>query len=705
MNSIPLLKSIDYKDPSLNWNIDVSSELEKYLSAIELFDEDISCSQNIEVGSSNQQNNNQGNYYQLFNFVEAALIIQNSTSLYSKKIEHLHSLVYETFNLLSTGKSRQNDAVNSINSGDNTIMNNDNTNKTSNSEKNILLMSMSDILSVPIELLQPGKNINMHYDQYNKGKYVDEDTLKYSSYSSYIGISNLGNNISLPQYRIDQNTNALFLDETDLSHFLFEFENLDENLCINNIFNHENDDYNDVEAEYENNPSRNIDFSFSEVMDNNDAQNIELNDCFDYNSGNIHSENVDNYNNLMSMDDSNNDYYSNYENNKGDENLEITSGKSAVKYDSNVFRKRIPKEDFLSHLDEHIKVGKEKPLKLSKTYKNPSKLYTISLENIVNKNNLINFIDDVNMISYILGENNVDGAKYENNTVPYFNDLKLPKLNIEKLFISYDNQDNNYLRSLENEFTTCANNWRKYHAKSYFNQLDKNSNSFDNKEYPADTMEIEYNSYVDDIEVDDILVSDKIDDTQQVENNEISICEQDLSIGISDYDYINNSENNNNNEQYMKIEDINELDENTSELHEKINMWSEHVEPLLQAQKDRPEFNIYEEGKKIISNIMEEDDIQGPINFDKLTKGQKKWQVCRSFLATLMLANNKEIEIIDNENIFSVKLADKEKDDATEVTEIDGKVAKISYPKKKKTKSDGNLENNPIEVNKKKKRC
>ncbi|KAH7649268.1 hypothetical protein FG379_001625 [Cryptosporidium bovis] len=704
MNSIPLLKSIDYKDPSLNWNIDVSSELEKYLSAIELLDEDISCSQNTEVGSNNQQNNNQGNYHQLFNFVEAALIIQNSTSLYSKKIEHLHSLVYETFNLLSTGKSRQNDAVNSINSGDNT-MNNDNTNKTSNSEKNILLMSMSDILSVPIELLQPGKNINMQYDQYNKGKYVDEDTLKYSSYSSYIGISNLGNNISLPQYRIDQNTNALFLDETDLSHFLFEFENVDENLCINDIFNHENDDYNDIEGEYENNSARNIDFCFSEVMNNNDAQNIELNDCFDHNSGDIHSENMDNDNNLMSRDDANNDYHSNYESNNGDENLEIASGKSAVKYDSNVFRKKIPKEDFWSHLDEHIKVGKEKPLKLSKTYKNPSKLYTISLENIINKNNLINFIDDRNMISYILGENNVDGAKYENNTVPYFNDLKLPKLNIEKLFISYDNQENNYLRSLENEFTTCANDWRKYHAKSYFNQLDKNSNSFDNKEYPVDTMEIEYNSYVDGIEVDDILVSDKADDTQQVENNEISISEQDLSIGISDYDYVNNSENNNNNsEQYMKIEDSNKLDEDISELHEKINIWSEHVEPLLQAQKDRPEFNIYEEGKKIINNIMEEDDIQGPINFDKLTKGQKKWQVCRSFLATLMLANNKEIEIIDNENIFSVKLADKEKDDTTEVTEIDGKVTKISYPKKKKTKSDGNLENNPIEVNKKKKR-
>ncbi|KAH8741951.1 hypothetical protein FG386_002326 [Cryptosporidium ryanae] len=709
MDSIPLLKSIDYKDPSLNWNIDVSAELEKYLSAIELFDEDISYSQNIEVGNNSQQgsNNNQGNYHQLFNFVEAALIIQNSTSLYSRKIEHLHSLVYETFNLLSTGKSQQNDAIKGINNGENATSTNDNSNKSSNLEKNVFLMSMLDVLSVPIELLQPGRNINMQLDQYNKSKCVDDSALRCSSYSSYIGISNLGNSISLPQYRIDQNTNALFLDEADLGHFSSQLANEDRNMYINNMFVQEDEDHTEIENGDYNHLSESL--SFDPLKNNDDNRNGELNAYFDYNSATLYGDNTDNDGDFTGMNDGNCDYDLRYSDVKSEKNL-VTCGKLKVKSDNNVFRKRIPKEDFWLHLDEHMKIGKDKPLKESKTHKNPSKLYTISLESLINKLDLIDFIDEKGMTSYILGEYCVDSVKFENEVVPYFNDLKIPKLNVEKLSSSFDCQNNNYLRSLEGEFTACANEWRKYHARSNFSQLERknpNNNSTHGKNYVENEIELEYSNYMDGIEADDILAPDQIEDVQHGENNETSFGEQNGENGeINDYYRLNENENTTdiNNEHYIGTEGGDESYEDASELHEKINIWSEHVEPLLRMQKNRPEFNIYEEGKKIISDIISKNDTISPIDFNKLTKGQQRWQVCRSFLATLMLANSKEVEIIDSESVFSVMLTSKNNDDDVELSESNNKVTKVSYPKKKKPKNNENIGNVQIHVNKKKKR-
>lgn len=39
-----------------------------------------------------------------FNFAEAALLIQGSACIYSKKVEYLYRLVYETLDLLASKK-------------------------------------------------------------------------------------------------------------------------------------------------------------------------------------------------------------------------------------------------------------------------------------------------------------------------------------------------------------------------------------------------------------------------------------------------------------------------------------------------------------------------------------------------------------------------------------------------------------------------
>jgi condensin-2 complex subunit H2 len=65
------------RDLSKVWNIEIADELEKYI------DEVSSLSFQSEVGSRK------------FNFAEAALLIQGSTAIYSRKVEQLYALVYQ----------------------------------------------------------------------------------------------------------------------------------------------------------------------------------------------------------------------------------------------------------------------------------------------------------------------------------------------------------------------------------------------------------------------------------------------------------------------------------------------------------------------------------------------------------------------------------------------------------------------------------
>ena len=67
------------RDLAQNWSIDIAQELEEYLSELE----------NITISFED------GN---TLNFAEAALLIQGSACVYSKKVEHLYALVYNTLN-------------------------------------------------------------------------------------------------------------------------------------------------------------------------------------------------------------------------------------------------------------------------------------------------------------------------------------------------------------------------------------------------------------------------------------------------------------------------------------------------------------------------------------------------------------------------------------------------------------------------------
>ncbi|KAI6661543.1 Condensin-2 complex subunit H2-like isoform X3 [Oopsacas minuta] len=74
------------RDLSENWNIDLASQLEEYLEEIE----------QVEITFDNGKTK--------IDFIEAALLIQGSTQVFSRKVEYLYSLVVQTLELLTNQK-------------------------------------------------------------------------------------------------------------------------------------------------------------------------------------------------------------------------------------------------------------------------------------------------------------------------------------------------------------------------------------------------------------------------------------------------------------------------------------------------------------------------------------------------------------------------------------------------------------------------
>ncbi|KAJ1606302.1 hypothetical protein OIY81_3242 [Cryptosporidium canis] len=680
MENIPLLKSIENKDPSLNWNIDVSAELEKYLSAIELLDDDVNYGQNSEISeygqNSEQANGSNGGYMQLFNFVEAALIIQNSTSLYSKKIEHLHSLVFDTFHLLSTGKSQISDGK--AGGNDDADTSSQLPNKSNIVDKSRAFL-MSNIASVPIELLQPGKNINLSSEQTGHSSSSDDISAKYSSYSSYIGVSSLGSSISLPQYRIDTSSNTLFLDEADLCYFSSSTPKPEQE-CLGDILTEERES-----DQFQENGQ---DLEVREAYGDQDLD-AEANDDSEFIGASLEGmDAMESQDFIGDLDNTENNFVDNIDEKGGVQSARAATG----------CRKSRSVDDYWVFMDEHIKLGKDKPLKPGRTYKVPSKNYALSLESLSQKEDILNFTDVYSLISYFMGFTEIDGDKFKSGTqrLPYFSDLKPPKLNIEKLS-ALDHSDDEFMRSLEPDFNESTSSWKKYHSKIFFSGMDRRK-----RETLGSASEHEGNlqepSEFNEIEMGDLSENDvEIEHTQDVAYGQELSVDQVAEQAQYDGGLLEDADNQDipivNSQGVAEIIDF---EQELSELHSRINLWTGHVEPLLRAQSSRPEFDIHVEGRKIIDRMKEADAIGRPVKFEDVTSGLSKWQVCRSFLAALMLSNNREIDILekspDNEgdgaDFFSIKLLDESEKNRMDANIEKVSTARLDFPKKKKTKKD-----------------
>lgn len=87
-----------------NWHIDIASELEEYLSELEHIRIQFEPSQ---LSQSQSQSQSSAGLRSL-NFAQAALLIQGSACIYSRKVEYLYALLYQTLDvLISSRRSKQ----------------------------------------------------------------------------------------------------------------------------------------------------------------------------------------------------------------------------------------------------------------------------------------------------------------------------------------------------------------------------------------------------------------------------------------------------------------------------------------------------------------------------------------------------------------------------------------------------------------------
>jgi condensin-2 complex subunit H2 len=109
-----------------------------------------------------------------------------------------------------------------------------------------------------------------------------------------------------------------------------------------------------------------------------------------------------------------------------------------------------------------------------------------------------------------------------------------------------------------------------------------------------------------------------------------------------------------------------------TKLSRRVDTWQQHLEPLLVEQDSRKPFDIHEYGRGILKgalrflqpadqmrlrqakskeNCMSSDDVDGPcasdpVSFSKITAGKERYDVCRMFLASLQLANSGNVTLL-----------------------------------------------------------
>ena len=120
------------KDIAANWDIDIADSLTEYLEELE------SLRISIDGGKSN------------LNFAEAALLIQGSTAVYSKKVEYLHQLVLQSLEYITSKKGTNN-----------TSTSNPSKSSKSMDDDDILLFDKDASFLLLDHIVEEGHNINL----------------------------------------------------------------------------------------------------------------------------------------------------------------------------------------------------------------------------------------------------------------------------------------------------------------------------------------------------------------------------------------------------------------------------------------------------------------------------------------------------------------------------------------------------------------
>jgi condensin-2 complex subunit H2 len=90
-----------------------------------------------------------------------------------------------------------------------------------------------------------------------------------------------------------------------------------------------------------------------------------------------------------------------------------------------------------------------------------------------------------------------------------------------------------------------------------------------------------------------------------------------------------------------------------TKLSERVDQWQSKLRPILDADEQRPVFDIHQYGKAIIQDIQKTfaNTNQNKVGFADVTRNCPRYEVCRRFLASLSLVNSGNIRLVDGPDV------------------------------------------------------
>eukprot|EP00917_Polyrhabdina_sp_WS-2016_P024426 GHVP01052880.1.p1 GENE.GHVP01052880.1~~GHVP01052880.1.p1 ORF type:complete len:658 (+),score=132.46 GHVP01052880.1:1400-3373(+) len=629
------------KDLAQNWNIDVGAELETYIGGLETGD--IQDLQNL-------------------NFAEAAMILQSTTSVYTKKVDHLRTLAYEALSMMNNNRKRPG--------------------HTKDSSRNDSNEPYSTYFCVPwTELLESVNKANQH--QTDKENLAVPEIIRIQRMPLALLPSKDKSERKLSALHMLDN-GALVFREDEALHFMAH--NTVNNKVPNSRMNSAHRGSEQLSSQ-------------TPLMGNLTATPRDI-----MGSG-LRSARVSS-SGALDCDDG--------PQSLGDLDINLPPSHMPP---LPIAKPSKPEIDHWKPLDEHEPQGKDKPLRVKNCIKKPnSKIYEVNLSSITSQHLDLLSLDGVSSflrMPFGQTENSQKnsgspflsspfGPGYQNSLfkLPVFQDIKLQKLACEKIglsrdFIGFDDLiseelKNNSLKSRKSKDTRIVGLHSTYEDSDDENDREDDSTLGEDENIISGsprTAMLRASPYHDDT----FLMSSR--DTRGAMSSRLDLEPILLSAQGSYAELFSHHVNSMAiNSEKGGLGELFEEDRSTFNMHKRVGEWRSHVEKWMQKLNTTGTYNVSSYKEKIISRFckregpvknknekIEEDQAIGTeMKFEELVKDMPRHDICRVFLTTLMMTNRRKVGIFPddkNENSFSVKLLeidhDKENDDEFDIEAIE----------------------------------